>query len=191
MDGRIVLLTGKPGVGKSTLLRKVVNSLPEDELCGFLTEEVRGQAVFGRDQIQIANGERIGFQLVSVNSPVKRKWLARRDDLYIPNSVQFGRWFVSLDNIAYFVDNYLSTPKPGQTLILDEIGPMQCLNHNFMKRVERLLKGAEEGDYKIIGTIKLDECKIPLIDDFLRKVKKFVGDGIMEVREDNRDDLFA
>lgn len=178
METRIVLLTGKPGVGKSTLLRKVVDSLPEDKRCGFLTEEVRG-----------TNGERIGFQLVSLNQPVKRKWLARKDANYISNPVQFGSWFVSLNNIQYFVDNYLSTPEPGQTLILDEIGPMQCLHYDFMKRVERLLKGARKGGYKIIGTIKRDDCGIPLIDDFLRKVKKFVGDGVIPVTENNREAL--
>lgn len=180
MNGQIILLTGIPGVGKSTLLRKIVDSIPEDERLGFLTEEIKS-----------VKGERVGFQLVSLNSPIKRLWLARREDIGLTNSTRFGRWFVSIDSMQYFVDNYMSIPEPSQTLILDEIGPMQCLHYGFMKRVEQLLKGTHKGRYKIIDTIKRDDCHIPLVDDFLRKVKKFVGDGVIEVTEDNREKLLA
>jgi len=36
-----LLLTGAPGVGKTTILRKVVANLPPMTLRGFLTDEIR------------------------------------------------------------------------------------------------------------------------------------------------------
>jgi nucleoside-triphosphatase len=46
-----LLLSGLPGVGKTTVLRKVVAELPEIKLRGFLTDEIR------------RGDERLGFRL--------------------------------------------------------------------------------------------------------------------------------
>lgn len=175
MSEQIILFTGKPGVGKSTLLSKIIDLIPEKERCGFVTKEIT------------VDDQRVGFQIVSSG---QRKILAQREEADLPNPTRFGRWTISIDNMQYFVDNCMPTPEPGQTFILDEIGPMQCLNQNFMQRVEQLFEGAQKGQYKIIGTIKRDPCEIASIDDFLNKIKKQVGAGVIEVTELNRQDLF-
>jgi nucleoside-triphosphatase THEP1 len=41
----ILLITGIPGVGKTTVLRKVAERLGKAQVCGFYTEELREQAV--------------------------------------------------------------------------------------------------------------------------------------------------
>ncbi len=48
-----LLLTGAPGVGKTTILRKVVANLPPMTLRGFLTDEIR------------EDNERVGFVAIT------------------------------------------------------------------------------------------------------------------------------
>jgi nucleoside-triphosphatase len=60
-----LLLTGLPGVGKTTVVRKVLNLLPPNfKAGGFFTEEVR------------EGGERMGFQIVTTDG--QRAWLAQK-----------------------------------------------------------------------------------------------------------------
>jgi nucleoside-triphosphatase THEP1 len=53
-----LLLTGPPGVGKTTLLARVVRALDGRIVRGFLTEEMR------------AGRQRVGFRLVTVDGAV-------------------------------------------------------------------------------------------------------------------------
>ena len=53
--GRTLLLTGRPGVGKTTVIKKVAEALG-DQAGGFYTEEIRG-----------ADGRRRGFRLVALD----------------------------------------------------------------------------------------------------------------------------
>ena len=58
----IILLTGQPGVGKTTLCRKVCDSLTQDHgasVVGFVTEERR-----------VAGKGRVGFDVVSINASI-------------------------------------------------------------------------------------------------------------------------
>ena len=49
----VLLLTGRPGVGKTTVIRKVVEAVHQERLGGFYTEEVR------------EHGRRRGFRAVT------------------------------------------------------------------------------------------------------------------------------
>ena len=49
----VLLLTGRPGIGKTTVIRKVADGLPREALGGFYTEEVRKR------------GKRQGFRAVT------------------------------------------------------------------------------------------------------------------------------
>jgi nucleoside-triphosphatase len=49
------LITGRPGAGKTTLIKKAARMLQPFHPVGFYTEEIREQ------------GERVGFQLVSLD----------------------------------------------------------------------------------------------------------------------------
>jgi nucleoside-triphosphatase len=41
---RVLLITGRPGAGKTTVIRKVAASLSSRHVAGFYTEEIRGRA---------------------------------------------------------------------------------------------------------------------------------------------------
>jgi nucleoside-triphosphatase THEP1 len=49
---RILLLTGAPGVGKTTLMRRLIAALEKRRIGGFTTQEMRG------------GGQRVGFRIV-------------------------------------------------------------------------------------------------------------------------------
>lgn len=177
MSSKIFLLTGKPGVGKTTLLRKIVNSIPK--IAGFITEEVLDE-----------NGDRIGFQMVSLNEPFEKRQLARPYQMNLDFSTKFGRWSILFDEVEYFTEKYMKVPDRGTIFILDEIGPMQCSSRKFMKNVKELIENSEKGGYTIIGTIKQDPSRIPSIDEFICQVKNFAGDSVIEVTEFNREEIY-
>ena len=178
MYGKIILLTGIPGVGKTTLLHQLLSLVDKSE--GFLTEEVLDD-----------KGKRIGFDLISVRYTNLRKELARLYDGNLPDAVKLDKWSILSDGIGYFVDNEMNTLNEGHVFILDEIGPMQCLSEKFMQRVESIIKSCSTDNYLILGTIKRDICGIKQIDDFMYKVKEFVGKSIFEVTEKNREYLYT
>jgi nucleoside-triphosphatase len=62
---RVLLLTGSPGVGKTTVLMKTINELKEAgyRVGGMISREVR------------EGGTRVGFEILDLNSS-KRGWLA-------------------------------------------------------------------------------------------------------------------
>lgn len=119
-----ILLTGFPGCGKTTVVRKVAAILGAGAR-GFYTEEVRD----GR-------GRRIGFDVVSLEGA--RGELARRSAADGP---RVGSYLV---NIASFERVALPAmePRAGAVLVIDEIGKMECLSERFVRRVEALLDGA-------------------------------------------------
>jgi len=51
-----ILLTGTPGCGKTTLVRRIVEQLRDLRLAGFVTQEQRGN-----------DGRRVGFQAIGLN----------------------------------------------------------------------------------------------------------------------------
>ena len=68
---KIILITGNPGVGKTTLIKKLHDKLSQDVnykklLSGFYTEEVRDNS-----------NQRIGFDIIDLNDESKRTGLAR------------------------------------------------------------------------------------------------------------------
>ena len=40
-SGNVLLLTGNPGIGKTTVIKKVIKRFPKLPMAGFYTEEIR------------------------------------------------------------------------------------------------------------------------------------------------------
>src|SRR5438105_11951431 len=70
MNSGALLLTGVPGVGKTTVLRRVKDRLAGKQLRGFLTDEIRSR-----------RGERLGFRSEPGCNAGARRLLARRGHL--------------------------------------------------------------------------------------------------------------
>lgn len=45
-----ILLTGLPGIGKTTLIKEIISEISKEKICGFYTQEIRND-----------EGKRVGF----------------------------------------------------------------------------------------------------------------------------------
>jgi nucleoside-triphosphatase len=116
-----LLLTGLPGVGKTTILRDAARKLTDFHLVGFYTEEIR----VGRERrgfrIHAFNGEEA--IIAHVNRPPPR----------------VGKYGVDVATIDRFAAT-LNHPGDRATIyLIDEIGKMECLSSMFVEAVTELI----------------------------------------------------
>ncbi len=128
-----ILLTGPPGCGKTTVVRRVADAL-HGSASGFYTEEVRD-----------GSGQRTGFRAISLDGT--RGELARkgpgpgpRVGSYRVNVKDFER--VALPSLA---------PETQGALVIDEIGKMECCSQEFVRSVGK----AFESETPILATVPL------------------------------------
>ena len=137
-----ILVTGVPGVGKTTLIRRVAGDLSRrlretaytGDLAGFYTQEIRKQGI------------RQGFELVGLDG---RKGILSHIDFKGGPSV--GRYGVDVAGFEAFLE---SLPRPGpdvRLFIIDEIGKMECLSGIFRAWLTSLL----DSKIPVIATIAL------------------------------------
>lgn len=117
-------ITGRPGVGKSTLFMEIVNYLAGKGLRvgGIIAPEVR------------EGGVRIGFKLVDLLSK-SETWLARKD---VASRIRVGSYGV-LESASSFVRESLSRAlEVAEVIGIDEIGPMELKLAGFPQLVREV-----------------------------------------------------
>jgi nucleoside-triphosphatase len=162
----IILLTGPPGVGKSTIIRQVVGRLGSRS-GGFFTQEVR------------VDGQRTGFEVVTLSG--QTAVLATRDPApAFAREAALGRYRVNLAAIDELVIPALQTAlAQEQIIVVDEIGPMELFSAPFYELVLQLL----DSHVPITGTIV--QRPHPLAD----RVKAHPRVRLWPVTLENRDGL--
>ena len=119
---RICLITGRPGVGKTSAIRKVAGSRSDLHLCGFYTEEIREA------------GERRSFRLVTLDGQERvMAHVAFRG----PHRV--GKYGVDVALVDEVADSVLAARPPADLYLVDEIGKMECLSSRFVGAMRALL----------------------------------------------------
>jgi nucleoside-triphosphatase len=158
-------LTGAPGVGKTTVLMKIINILGRRdlEIGGMISREVR------RD------GKRVGFEVLDFMSGEKG-WLARVNQ---DEGVRIGKYRVNaedLENIG--VKSLINAVDDADVIVCDEIGPMELTSKRFRGAVSTVVRSGKP----VIGTIHHSLSK-DLIDE-LRDLEDL---AIFRVTLQNRD----
>jgi len=178
MQKRHIFLTGQPGVGKTTLLKAVVNTFKEKQsLSGFYTEEVRNDS-----------GARVGFDVVSLSGT--RSPLARiEDNNKAMKRPRVGRYSVYVEdfnrNLSLLmpIKRCYDNLSQKNTIFIDEIGKMELLSNDFKKKVTKLLNS---DTIQVIGTLPLKKGSgIPYVENIKQRKDVIV----FNVTYENRNSL--
>jgi nucleoside-triphosphatase len=123
---RVLLLTGTPGVGKTTVLMKVVNALKERgiRVGGMISREVR------------KGGTRVGFEILDLTSS-RRGWLAHVNQ---KNGPQVGKYRVNIEDLnTVGAQAVTEAVEKCEVIAIDEVGPMELFSEKFKEAAWKAL----------------------------------------------------
>jgi nucleoside-triphosphatase len=126
LEKRVLILTGTPGVGKTTVLANTVSVLKGRNVIigGMFSREVR------------EGSERIGFEIIDITS-LSRGWLARVDQQSGP---QVGKYHVNINDLESVGAKAISDATENSDLVaIDEIGPMELFSTKFRDAIVKAL----------------------------------------------------
>ena len=156
------LITGKPGVGKTTLIQKIVERMRSVHMAGFYTTEVRSK------------GFRLGFELQGLNG--KRRTLAHVD---IDSRHRVGKYKVDTGGFEEFLEILDLLNPDVELIVIDEIGKMELFSNCFRSLIRDVLNS----DKQVLASIALEG------EGFIREIKQRSGIHLLEVTQDNRERL--
>ena len=161
MNRRVLLVTGVPGVGKTTLIRRVAERLQGRVLGGFYTEEAREA------------GRRVGFRLVDFDgSSLTFAHVGNQG----PRVSKYGVDVAALDARA---EALLAQHPDVAAYLVDEIGKMECLSPRFVAAMRRLLMSG----CVVVATVAKQG------EGLIAEAKRLPGATLLEVTRANRDRL--
>ena len=157
-----ILLTGPPGVGKTTLFMQICRRLAHHSPVGFYTREIRDE------------GGRKGFALVGLDG---REGVLSHVDLR--RSPRVGRYGVDVAGFERFLGAIPFRDPRSRLILIDEIGKMECLSAEFRKLVADLLDAPKT----VVATVALKGAGM------IAAVKKRPDVLLFSITPRNRDSL--
>ena len=133
---RVLLMIGGPGVGKTTVLLKIVEALKANgyTVGGMISREVR------------SGGSRVGFEIMDLSSS-KTGLLAHVEQKRGP---QVGKYRVNMEGLdGIGVKAVLQAIALSDAVVIDEIGPMELFSDEF----KRAVREAAESTKLVVGIV--------------------------------------
>jgi len=158
-----ILITGLPGVGKTTIIKKIAESLIEKgfKIKGFYTSEIR------------KGDKRVGFKIVDFKG---------REEIFshisFKSRYKVGKYKVKVEALEKFLKEMIPYSSD-EIIIIDEIGKMECFSKLFKEIVTELLNSKNI----FIGTIALKG------GGFIEEVKNSHKIKLYHVTKENRDNI--
>lgn len=162
--GRTLLLDGRPGIGKTTVIKKVAHTLG-DQASGFYTEEIRGP------------GGRKGFRLVTLDGQEATMAHIDLKGGGRPRVSRYGVDVTAIDRVG--VTALRRAIDAGQIVVVDEIGKMELFCGPFKDVVLKAVASPQP----VIGTAMSKPN--PWVD----ALKAMPNVTVWEVTRQNRDVL--
>jgi nucleoside-triphosphatase len=163
----VLVLTGHPGSGKTTVMMKVVEDLKAQgyTVGGMLSKEVR------------EGNARVGFEILDLSSG-RRGWLSHIRQKKGP---RVGRYHVNVEDLENIGSKaILAAVKSTDVVSIDEIGPMELFSDAFRESVHQVLASK-----KLVLTVVHLKDHDPLV----LEVKDRKDAEVFIVTEENRGHL--
>ena len=169
-----ILLTGRPGIGKTTVIQKFVRKCPVSA-GGFFTCEI------------LEHGRRVGFTIEAVRSFDKDykhdRGVKYRDVMAHVNSrssYRVGRYGVNISAIEKVGITALKEgTEKAKIIIIDEIGRMETYSAVFQEEVKKVF----DSPLPVLGVIQMKHTL------FLDSIRERDNVTVIHVTADNRDAL--
>jgi len=160
-----IILTGEPGIGKTTIIKRLLQRLG-NRVIGFWTEEVRDPKT----------KKRTGFKVISTEGNVQL--FASK---FFTSKHLVGSYGVNTARFESVVLPLLEKAKKAKDLyiVMDEIGKMELFSAGFRELVKEILFNPK---HKVIATIPIRDVH-PLVRD----IRRLPGAVVVEVNKENRD----
>ena len=137
-----ILLTGTPGIGKTTAIKQIVEKLSHKKLSGFWSNEIREA------------GKRVGFSIETLSG---KFGVLAHVNLRIGPIV--SRYRVNIEDInSIIVPELENARRSCRIIIIDEIAKMELFSEQFKGEVRKCLDTR-----RVVGTIQ--EQRDPFIDE--------------------------
>jgi len=162
MKAKNIFITGKPGTGKTTLIKKIIDELNLNA-GGFFTQEVREA------------GERVGFNIRTLDG--REGILAHKGMKSMFRVGKYGVSLKDLDEVA--VGSIRKALRENKVVIIDEIGKMELFSEKFKEAVLQAL----DSESKVLGTIKF------AADPFTDGIKQRDDVVVFELTSENREEV--
>jgi nucleoside-triphosphatase THEP1 len=158
------LVTGAPGVGKTTLIRQVVSTM-RVRAAGFYTEDLRSRGI------------REGFRIVTLDGEMAL--LAATGH---PGPVHVSKYGIDLQELERVgVPALRRGIDRGHVIVADEIGKMQLYSNLFR---ETIMTAVKKG-HPLLGTIMLGR------NPYADKIKRHQNVEILVLTEENRGEILG
>ena len=164
---RVILLTGRPGVGKTTIVNRVYEHYSKNgfKIEGLTTREVR------------EGSARTGFMITDLSSG-REGWLGKKGPGAGP---RVGSYVVVSDDLEKIGVAALERSMNGAAdlVIVDEIGPMEMTSVSFRNNISRVLNGYRA----VVATVKFGS-RYPEVENIRQKSLHW------EITKENRESIY-
>jgi len=155
-----ILITGSPGIGKTTSLIMLLEKVQPLNPVGFYTREIR------------KNNIRVGFELLDLEG--HKSILSH---VNINSTYKIGKYGVDIIAFEKIMESIDFRNHDNRLILIDEIGKMECLSKIFRETIEYLL----DSNKNLIATIARRG------EGFINKIRNHPDIQLFELTKSNRD----